>query len=194
MSARRILIVDGHPDPAEGRFVHALADSYAKGAAVAGHEVCRIDVANLDFPLMRARSQWETDPPPPDIAAAQQAILWAEHLVILYPLWLGDVPALLKGFLEQAMRPGFAFVPREGGLPEKKLRGRSAQLVVTMGMPSLFYRTFYGAHSVKSFERNILKFVGISPVDHLIIGSVETDARGRADWLEKLFNLGGAGV
>ena len=32
---------------------------------------------------------------------------WAEHLVFLFPLWLGDMPAVLKGFLEQLMRPGF---------------------------------------------------------------------------------------
>jgi putative NADPH-quinone reductase len=194
MSPRRLAIIDDHPDPDPGRFVHALAESYAKGAAAAGHEVRRIKIAELEFPLIGSRHDWEGDYLPTDIRHAQEAIAWAEHLLILYPLWLGDVPALLKGFLEQVMRPGFAFVEREGRLPDKKLKERSAQVVVTMGMPALFYRAFYGAHSLKSLERNILKFVGISPVKHLLIGNVEGDAKAREGWLEELFGLGEGGI
>jgi putative NADPH-quinone reductase len=127
------------------------------------------------------------------IAAAQEDILWAEHIVLLYPLWLGDVPALLKAFFEQVMRPGFAFRYREGGLPEKKLKGRTAHIVVTMGMPALLYRTFYGAHSLKSLERNILKFVGIAPVRRSVIGNVEGDEDIRGYWLKTMAASGRAG-
>jgi len=193
VSPKRLAIVDGHPDPDPGRFVHALAESYASGAAAAGHELRHIKVAELEFPLIGSRHDWEADVLPTDIRRAQETIAWAEHLLILYPLWLGDVPALLKGFLEQVMRPGFAFAPREGKLPEKKLKGRSAQVVVTMGMPAIFYRAFYRAHSVKSLERNILKFVGIRPVEHLLVGNVEGDAAAREGWLDELFALGEAG-
>ena len=113
MAHKRITIIDGHPDPRRARFVHALSDSYAAGAEAAGHEVRRIEVAALRFALLAERSDWEHGQVPEDIAAAQDAISWAEHLVILYPLWLGDVPALLKGFFEQALRPGFAFRPQD---------------------------------------------------------------------------------
>lgn len=193
MRPRRLAIIDGHPDPDPGRFDHALAESYARGAAAAGHEQRHIKVAELEFPLIASRHDWEGHYVSADIRHAQETIAWADHLLIVYPLWLGDMPALLKGFLEQVMRPGFAFRPREGKLPEKMLKGRSAQIVVTMGMPALFYRAFYGAHSVKSLERNILKFVGISPVQHLLIGNVEGDAATRESWLEELFGLGEAG-
>jgi len=58
--------------------------------------------------------------------------------VLLFPLWLGDMPALLKGFLEQVARPGFAFaVERDSPLISKLLAGRSARVVVAMGMPAL---------------------------------------------------------
>jgi putative NADPH-quinone reductase len=193
MSPKRLAIIDGHPDPDPARFVHALAESYARGGAAVGHELRHIKVAELEFPLIGSRQDWEADYVPTDIHRAQETIAWAEHLLILYPLWLGEVPALLKGFLEQVMRPGFAFVSREGKLPLKKLKGRSAQIVVTMGMPAFFYRAFYGAHSVKSLERNVLKFVGISPVEHLLIGNVEGDAAARQGWLDELFGLGEAG-
>jgi len=193
VTPRRITLIDGHPDPDPARFIHALADSYAKGAGVAGYEVRRIVLAELEFSLLGSRHDWEGDYIDHDIRKAQDAIAWAEHPVILYPLWLGDVPALLKGFFEQVMRPGFAFEQGKGKLPAKLLKGRSALVVVTMGMPAIFYRLYYGAHSVKSLERNILKFVGISPVQHMLIGNVEGDADTREGWLEEMFSLGANG-
>jgi putative NADPH-quinone reductase len=186
--ARRILIVDAHPDPDLARFVHALADAYQSGAAEAGREVRRIDLARLPFGLLSSRAAWEGETPPAPIAAAQADIGWAEHILFFYPLWLGDMPALLKGFLEQVARPGFAM--GTGPSPKPLLKGKSARIVVTMGMPALFYRFFYRAHSLKSFERNILKFVGIKPVTHSIVGNVEGDAAHRLRWLERMRALG----
>jgi putative NADPH-quinone reductase len=186
----RITIIDGHPDAAHPHFIHALADAYAQGAEEAGHQARRVTVGALDFPLLRSQAEWKESEIPPDIAAAQEALTWAEHLVILYPMWLGDVPALLKAFLEQVARPDFAFRYRDNGFPEKLLAGRSARVVVTMGMPGLFYKLLYRAHSLKSLERNILKFVGIAPVHHSVIGAVEGKAEHRQRWLERMRVLG----
>jgi putative NADPH-quinone reductase len=187
MTARNVLVVDAHPDPCPERFVHALADSYAAGVRDAGGDVRRIDLAGLKFDLLDSRSQWEEETPSPAIAAAQRDILWADHIVFLYPLWLGDMPALLKGFLEQVARPGFAL--GTGAMPAALLKGKSARIVVTMGMPALFYRFFYRAHSLKSFERNILKFVGIKPVTHSIVGNVEGEPEHRQRWLTRMGEL-----
>ncbi|MFN3389424.1 MAG: NAD(P)H-dependent oxidoreductase [Allosphingosinicella sp.] len=186
----RIAIVDGHPDADRARYVHALADSYAAGAASAGHEVRRIDVARLDFPLLRSQRAWMEEKPVPDIAEAQETLRWAGHVVLLYPLWLGDVPALLKGFLEQTARPDFAFRYRDGGFPEKLLKGRSVRVIVTMGMPAPFYALVYRAHSLKSLERDILRFTGFGPVRHSIVGSVGGSAAHREKWLERVRALG----
>ena len=194
--ARRIVIIQGHPDKSPERFCRALADAYAKGAIGAGHEVRRIDVASLKFDLIRSQTEWFSAEPPADIRAAQEEVRWAEHLVIIYPLWLGTVPALLKGFLEQLLRPGFAVPDLENakGIPVGLLKGRSARIVVTMGMPAFVYRWFFGAHSLKSLERNILKFVGIKPIRESLIGLVASkDDRGRKRWLAKMESLGRAG-
>src|SRR5690349_21424932 len=98
----RIVIIQGHPTPGGGHFCHALAQAYATGAAEGGHDVRHVSVADLDFPILRSKSDWEGAAAPAAIADAQAAIAWAEHLVITYPLWLGGMPALAKGFLEQA--------------------------------------------------------------------------------------------
>ena len=71
----------------------------------------RVDVAQLDFPLLRPQAEWSTVRYHPRWPA-QQDVGWAQHLVFVFPLWLGDMPALLKAFLEQIARPGFAFKKR----------------------------------------------------------------------------------
>jgi putative NADPH-quinone reductase len=180
--SRRILVLDGHPDPRSEHFVHGLATAYRESAQAAGHDVRTIGIAALDFPLLRSPDEFQHGRPPAAIAAAQSDIDWANHIAIFYPLWLGSMPALTKAFFEQALRPGFAFGPAKGrGLPKQKLKGRSARVVVTMGMPSFFYRWFYRSHSLRSFERNILHFCGIRPVRATIVGLVESrDVRERA--------------
>lgn len=90
----RITIIDGHPDPNRTRYVHALADAYAAGGEAAGHEVRRIEIAELDFPILRSAGEWRDNAPAAAIHKAQTDIRWANHVVILYPLWLGDVPVL----------------------------------------------------------------------------------------------------
>lgn len=192
MAAQRILLIQGHPDVLTHHLCHALEDAYAQGAQAAGHEARRIAVGQLDFPILRSQQAWEHGSLPPSLTQAQADIAWAQHLVLFFPLWLGDMPALLKGFLEQVARPGFAF-HADGGNPyaKKGLTGRSARVVVTMGMPALVYRWYFRAHSVKSLERNILGFVGIAPVHETLIGLTggmkPADA---AKWLGKLERLG----
>ncbi len=192
---RQITLIQGHPDPAGGHLDHALADAYAEGAGAGGHQLRRIEIAGLDFPLLRNKQEFEHEATPQALVPAQEAIAWADHLVFVYPLWLGDMPALVKGFLEQTLRPGFAFDYLDGGKVRMKLKGKSARLIVTMGMPAMAYRWFYGAHSVKSFERNILKFVGMKPVARCLYGMVEgVDQTQRAQWLDELRALGRDGA
>lgn len=190
---KRLLLIQGHPDPAGGHFCHALAQSYADAAAAAGHQVRRVELAQLDFPLLRSQAEWEHGELPPVLLQAQQDIAWCQHLMLLFPLWLGDMPALLKGFLEQVARPGFAFKKDGGPNPfgQKNLGGRSARVLVTMGMPALVYRFVFRAHSVKSLERNVLGFVGFAPVRETLIGGIGSISE--ADRLKHLSRMAALG-
>ena len=191
--SKRILLIQGHPDASRQHLGHALADSYALGAEGAGHTVRRITLAALDFPPLRSQQEWEEGELPASLKPAQDDIGWAEHIVFFFPLWLGDMPSLVKGFLEQVARPGFAIIREKGGNPwgKKGLTGRSARVVVTMGMPALVYRWYFRAHSIKSLERNILGFIGIAPVHETLIG-LTTDMKpvDAAKWFKKLERLG----
>lgn len=193
VSPRCILVIQGHPDPRGGHFGHALADAYAWSATAAGHAVKRLEIARLDFPMLRDAATWQ-GPPPATLTGAQAMIAWADHLVLFFPLWLGTMPALLKAFLEQVFRPGFALIYEGHRFPQRGLTGKSARVVVTMGMPAFWYRWFFRANGVRGLERSILGFCGVKPVRETLIGLVEAkDGRARQKWLEKLEAMGRAG-
>lgn len=192
---KRILLIQGHPDRLASHLCHALEGAYAEGAVASGRQVRRVNVANIDFPILRTREAWERGLLPATLQPAQADIGWCDHLVLFFPLWMGDMPALTKGFFEQVLRPGFAVRPLPGSpVGEKALAGRSARLVVTMGMPALVYRWYFRAHSVKSLERNILGLCGIAPVNETLIGQVDKlAAKDAARHLARMRALGSAG-
>lgn len=190
-----VLIVQAHPDGGTRHYCHALAEAYATGAVSAGHMLKEINLGEFDVPLLRSQAQWESRENLPDfVINAQRMIEEADHIVFIYPLWLGSMPALLKAWLEQVLRADFAFsiVPNGMGW-DARLGGRSARIVVTMGMPAFFYRLFYMSHSLRAFERNVLKFAGVKPLRHSVIGSVESKSpKGREKWLSRMAKYGEA--
>jgi putative NADPH-quinone reductase len=187
-----ITIIQGHPDGHSRHLCHALADEYADGARAAGHAVRVIDLGKIEFPLLRTKEAFEHDALPQELAAAQESLAWANHLLLVYPLWLGEMPAVVKGFFEQVLRPGFAFDLGGHGW-KSQLKGKTARVVVTMGMPAAAYRLYFRAHSLKSLRRNVLQFVGIKPVRATLLGLVESaSAKRRQSWLAALRKLGAA--
>jgi putative NADPH-quinone reductase len=199
MATRHIAIIQGHPDPLGHHFGHALADAYVKGAHEGGHEIHVIDVATLDFPLLRSREDLERGVPPDAIQQAQAAIGRSDHVVMIYPVWNGAMPALLRGFLEQTFRPAFIFPDVKPGeklgffawfTQRKALKGTSARIVVTMQMPAFVYRWYFHPHP----EKNTLRLCGMGPIRESLIGFVETpNGRTRERWLGKMYAFGREG-
>lgn len=192
---KHIAIIQGHPDTAPARYTRVFAEHYRNGAEAGGHTVEVIDVASLNFPHLHSKEEFEHGAPPPEILRAQEIIARANHLVVIFPLWLGDIPSILKAFFEQTFRPGFAYSgAMDTGKFKQSLRGKSARVVVTMGMPAFVYRFYFGAHGLKNLRRNVLKFCGISPVRESIIGLIESkDPRRRQRWLVRAEELGRKG-
>lgn len=185
---KRIAVIVGHP--AADSLCGELADSYAAAAIAAGHEVRVLRLAQLSFdPLLHAGYR-QTQPLEADLQAAQASVLWAEHLVFAYPIWWGSVPALLKGFLDRILLPGFAFRYAGKNFPEQLLRGRSAQLLVTMDTPPWYFRWMQRMPGIVQMKKTTLEFCGIAPVKVATFGPVisSTPAQ-RTVWLAKAARL-----
>ncbi|WP_370125633.1 NAD(P)H-dependent oxidoreductase [Sinorhizobium fredii] len=162
-----------------------MADAYVEGASAAGYEVRRMEVAKLEFPLLRTQEDFETGALPPDLKPSQEDMRWAST-GSLFPLWHGTLPAVLKGFLEHIFRPGFAMAYKEGGFPKRLLAGRSARIVVTMGMPRCFFFAGISARMARSFERSMLSFAGIKPIRESFFGLSFADEKKRSHWIDEM--------
>lgn len=191
---KKIVVLQGHPDTNARHLCHALADAYLKGAEETGHQTSLVDVASLDFPILRSREDWEKGKTPEGLIDVQRKLLEADHLVIFFPLWLGTMPALFKAFLEQIFRPGLNKSKANSPMEWRKLmKGCSARIVVTMGMPAFFYRWFYRAHGLSVLKRNILSFSGVGPIRSSLIGLVDNMDEEKAEkWFCKMRSLGAA--
>lgn len=98
---KRILLILGHPSATS--LCAALADRYAQSALAAGHEVRQLRLGEMDFdPVLREGYQ-QIQALENDLSAAQSDILWAEHLTLVYPIWWGGIPALLKAFFDRVL-------------------------------------------------------------------------------------------
>jgi len=182
----RVLVILGHPRV--DSFCGALAGAYAAGARAAGLKVERLDLANLVFdPNVRHPSPRD-QALEPDLARAQALIRWADHLVFVYPAWWGTLPALLKGFLDRVLTPGFAFAAgdEDPATWTKLLKGRSAHLLVTMDTPPWVYRLVYRQPGHQAMRRATLGFCGIAPTFISTFGPVKpATSEARARWLEQ---------
>lgn len=187
-SMERIVVIVGHPR--QNTLCEALAAAYAVGARSAQHEVKIFPLGQMSFdPILH--SGFETvQPLEPDLQAAHDAILQATLLVFVFPLWLGDMPALMKGFFERVFQPDLAEPSRKGKYP-RLLKGKRARILLTMGMPAFVFRWYFRAHALKLLERNILGFLGIAKVRSTLFGNVMgAGEAGRTRWLQKAAALG----
>ncbi len=184
----RIAVVVGHART--GTYCEALGESYARGAEAGGHQANLFITSRMTFDPILHTGFERVQPLEPDLQAAHDAMIAADHLVFIFPLWLGTMPAILKGFLERVMQPDLVGLSKQGRFP-RILKGKSARIVITMGMPGFVYRWFFGAHALKMLKRNILGFVGVHPIRSLICGNIEgVGPAGRLKWLKQMEAFG----
>ncbi|MBU2532633.1 MAG: NAD(P)H-dependent oxidoreductase [Alphaproteobacteria bacterium] len=184
----KIIVIIGHVRPRT--YCEALGAAYARGARAGGHEVALYNTSAMTFdPILRGAYE-ELQPLEPDLCEAHDALLAADHIVFVFPLWLGTMPAILKAFLERVVQPDIIGPAREGRFVQI-LKGKSARVIMTMGMPGFVYRWWFGAHALKVLKRNILGFLGVAPIRTTIHGSITavSDAK-RSQWLDDAEALG----
>ncbi len=183
---KRILVILGHPN--NDSFCGAIANSYIEGAKASGNEVQLISVGDLSFDPVLRKGYGPIQELEPDLVAGQAAIAWAQHIVFVYPIWWGAMPALLKGFSDRVFLPGFAFNYREGSrFWDRMLSGWSAHLFVTMDTPPWYFRWVFRMPGHNQMKRTILEFCGIKPVTIVSLGPIKgSTQQKREGWLAQV--------
>jgi NAD(P)H dehydrogenase (quinone) len=188
--SKRILVILGHP--ANNSYCGALADSYINGAKAAGNEVQFISLGSLSFDPVLHNGYVTIQELESDLVNTQAAITWAQHIVFVYPIWWGAMPALLKGFIDRIFLPGFAFKYRDNSMFwDRLLSGRSAHLLVTMDTPPWYFRWISRMPGHNQMRRTILEFSGIKPVTITSFGPIkDSSPKNREKWLAQVNTYG----
>ncbi|WP_028634273.1 NAD(P)H-dependent oxidoreductase [Pseudomonas parafulva] len=186
---KRILIILGHP--CAESFCAALADRYTEAAQLVGHESRVLLLGDLTFDPVLRHGYKQVQALEPDLLTAQADLLWANHLVFVYPIWWGGIPALMKGFIDRVFLPGFAFRYQPGkAFPKPLLKGRTADLLVTLDTPAWYYRWIYRMPGLHQLRKTTLQFCGIRPLRTLTFGPVlGANAQRREAWLKQAETL-----
>lgn len=184
------LVVFGHPTA--GSLSDALAEAYTEGLRRGGAKVEQLKLRDLNFDLDLRFGFSDRQPLEPDLRRAQQLIEQAVHVAWFFPTWWAAPPARVKGFIDRAFLPGWAFANRpDHPLPETLLRGRSSRVVTTMDSPSLWYQLWHRASVHASFVNATLRYVGFGPIASTTLYSQRTRTPAqRAAWLTRLGALG----
>ena len=179
-----ILLVYAHPEPlslngsikdftvehlqAAGHTVQ-VSDLYAmkwKSALDANDSLDGAATERFDAALDSKRA-FDSGRQSKDIAVEQQKLLWADTVILQFPMWWFSMPAILKGWVDRVYAHGFAYGVGEHSdlrwgdrYGEGSLAGKRAMLVVTTGG----WESHYSARGINGPIDDIL-----FPIQHGIL-------------------------
>jgi len=159
---KKIFILLGHEN--KETLSGALASAYQTGANESGHEVRRMNIGDMKFDPLLHKGYKEIQELEPDLKLFQENITWADHIVIVHPIWWATIPAILKGLFERAWLPGFAYRYVKNNMTWKRLlKGKTGRLIILQNSPPFIADILFGNYS-SILKSAVLRFAGIWPV------------------------------
>lgn len=176
----KTLIIYAHPNPKS--FNHAIVETAEASLKAAGHEVRLRDLYEIGFnPVLKGEDfvALAAGATSPDVKAEQDHITWADSVLFVYPMWWGDRPAILKGYIDRVFTSGFAYKMSQDGA-QGLLGPRKAHVIQTVGGPEAWYSTEALQALLKPMTDWTLYFSGFTNVKTKVffaVPQVSDDAR-----------------
>lgn len=130
------LIVAAHP--VEDSLTMRLMRTYVGELVRLGHDVRVHDLYRMGFdPVLSAAELIDGTAAhirTVDVLSAQEDVLEAAVLTVIYPLWWMAMPAMMKGYIDRVFSRGFAYTVEQGEV-RGLLAGRQAARVTVSGSP-----------------------------------------------------------
>ena len=193
----KTLIVFNHPH--EGSYCTSILHAAGKGLKAGGHP-CRI--INLDKdgfdPVMRSKdlkafamagkdmddALLEVDPL---VMKYKENLEWAEHLVMIFPIWWMTSPAMTKGFIDKVIFPAVAYNMVKGRLVSR-LPVRKVTVITTMNTPSDIYKEMFDNSIEGSMIKGTFRQIGIEDVGWISLNGVkQAGQEQRIEWLIQVY-------
>lgn len=121
----RHVVILSHPE--SGSFNHAIATAYCDAVRWAGQEVVLRDLYAIGFdPVLKATEKPGPRHPHPlrDVADELEIIRRSDVFVLIYPIWFGSAPAMLKGYVDRVLGAGVVPEAVKDGKPTGLLGGK----------------------------------------------------------------------
>lgn len=162
-----ILYINGHPNPES---FHASIETAYTSAVQSKHTVAVLSLGKETFdPVLRygyAKRMKEDA----FITKSQELVLWADHIVFAFPLWWGDVPALMKGWIERVFAPGVTY-HSEGVKSTHLLKGKTSDIIVTSrGVRPIYW--LIGNFGVMILLKNLFYLTGLRKKKIIRLGGI----------------------
>jgi NAD(P)H dehydrogenase (quinone) len=192
-AGKKILILDFHPN--KESFCSTMADKYSEGATKSSFAIKKVNVRDLKFDSILHFGYRQSQELEPDLVKSQEDIKWADHIVIVTPVWWGALPSLSKGFIDRTFLGGFShrFNP-ETKRPEGLLTGKTATVLYSQGAPFLYSLVVTKDAFWNNLKRCILDFCGFKDVKRKCFDKVQTGTdKDRQLILKDIYELGTKG-
>ena len=188
--SKRVFIWVAHPKP--GSLCAGLADAYAAGLQAQGARVKRQDLSDMDFDLNFEGYGPETPDLERDLLIWQDNLAWADHFLVVHPVWWGTMPTKAKAVFDRALTPGFAYKYHGRGIGwDKLLEGKSADAIITSDTPPALDTLLYHRSNRRILRKQVFEFCGVKPKSVVQFGSVKLAKPARIQsWLRQAQTMG----
>ena len=110
-----------------------------------------------------------------------------EHLVLIFPIWWMNMPAMMKGFIDKVIFPGVAYKMEGSQLVSRLHSLRQVIIISTMNTPSDVYREKFNNSLEGSLVKGTFNQIGIHDVQWISINMVkQSGPEMRKLWLEEI--------
>lgn len=162
--------------PSADSFAASVAAAYADAVAALGHATVTRDLYRLGFdPCLKANERPDAADyqVAEDIARERAAIDGCEVFVLVYPIWFGTPPAILKGYIDRVFSAGFAFESFHQGRTRPLLVGRRLISFTSSGSTKAWLEESGVWISLRTiFDDYIAKVGGMTVADHVHFPSI----------------------
>ncbi len=182
----KVLVVIGHQ--AKGSFCHAIAETAIQTLKSAGHEVVYHDLYDEQFdPILPQHEIPKQAELPPAVKQHCDEVLSADGYVIVHPNWWGQLPAVLKGWIDRVFRQGVAYEFAAGGAINGFLKGKTAQVFTTSNTPRDVELQWFGDPLENWWKICVFDFCGLSDFERRNFESmVMSTPEQRQTWLSEV--------
>ena len=193
----KTLIVFNHPH--EGSFCASIREAVENGLEKGGHEckVINLDADGFD-PVMRPKDlkafvtagkigERGLDGVDDLVLKYMKKLRWAEHIVMIFPIWWMTMPAMMKGFVDKVIFPGVVYKMEGGDLVSMLSELKQVTVITTMNTPQDVYKEMFGNSIEGSLIKGTFNKIGIHDIRWISLNMVKQSGdEKRWLWLDEI--------